>query len=271
MKKVLLIGALLASSVAQQALAEGAVAVVPPPPGCPKPFQGFWFGGNVGYGIGHARHHFSESQTDAEPNGDTDVFTLSGKNNLGYRGFDGGLMVGYDYRFNCSNWVVGLGFNANWTSAKAKSEFDFTEVETTTVPGDGEPVVHVNTGEAKGHVQVRLKNSFQLYGKLGYVIREIAMPYVAFGWDNSKYKVSATGSTTFTETVGGGDPVTTTEPFDLSGGHKRVNGFMYKTGIDLLATRHFIVGLSYTGVSSQKHHGVKPQYNKFALEARIIY
>ena len=91
MKKVSLLGLFLLASTTQFAaadvvVAEGPVAAAPvvgggpvPAPGCPKEFQGFYLGGNVGYGVGWAKFKNSNAANDER------ISHLRG-----IRGFDGG-------------------------------------------------------------------------------------------------------------------------------------------------------------------------------------
>jgi opacity protein-like surface antigen len=224
MKKVYLLGFIMAATAAHMipasANVEGAVAVAPAAPGCPKAFQGFHLGGNIGYGIGWVKHRFNE--------------TSGFRNDLAARGVDGGVGVGYTHRV--CNWALRLAFDANWANAKGRLHRD----------------------EFADSFKVRLRNSLQLYGALGYVLREIAMPYIALGWDNSQWKATLADSSK----------------------SKRLNGFLWKLGVDFLATKHVVVGFEYTGVTSNKikrsdefnnRVHAKPQYNKFALTAKIVY
>lgn len=251
MKKVYLLGFILAATVAHisSASAEsGAVAVTPAPAGCPKAFQGFHLGGNIGYGVGWAKTSFSN-----------DANNTSWSHTRGLRGVDGGIGVGYTQRL--CNWALGIVFDANWTGVKGKHSFTETD-------GNGNTLISAN------HT-ARLKNSLQLYARLGYVMREIAMPFVALGWDNSQWKQSAS----FTDN----NPPASTESASRS---KRINSLLWKVGVDFLATRHVVVGFDYTGTYGGKlsaggdkddegnrnlHASFKPQYNKFALTAKIVY
>lgn len=243
MKKVSLLGLFLLASTTQFASAEVAVvegpvgaapAGVVPAPGCPKAFQGFHLGGNIGYGvgIGRHRHHLDDN---------ADSFRFK----HGVNGVDGGVGVGYTHRVGC-NWALGIAFDANWTNVKGSHTF----------PGENIAL------------KTRLRNTLQLYGRLGYVLRDIAMPFIGLGWDNSQWRTSA-------REIDSG----------LNIGHKskRVNSFMWKLGVDFLATKHVVVGFEYTGNSGGKvsHHGrdsfdearnrLRVQYNKFALTAKIVY
>ena len=238
MKKISLVALLLAT-------AGGVASAETLVPGCPKAFQGFHLGGNIGYGVGVG------SQKLAVDDGtDTDGF----KNKLGIRGVDGGIGVGYTHRFG--NWALGLAFDANWASSKGK-------INTFLNADDGSH----NEGIS---VQARLKNSLQLYARGGYVIGGQVMPFIGLGWDNSNWHQNFVRSET------GAD--------DISGRKsKRFNAFLWKAGVDFLATKHVVLGIEYTGTiaGSKKFQGTgdaagnfasfKPQYNKFALTAKIVY
>lgn len=261
MKKVSLLGFILAATAGQLALAdagvEGTAGVAAP--GCPKAFQGFHLGGNIGYGIGFAKQKFARAADDG-----TGVFTTSRSftNDLGVNGVDGGIGVGYTYRV--CNWALGIAFDANWAGTSGKFSETFATVDTLTVKG-------------------RLRNSLQLYGRLGYVIREVAMPFIGLGWDNSQWKREASLKVA-DSTPGAGDGFTAT-----SNKSKRFNAFLWKVGVDFLATRHVVVGFEYTGTTAGRKSvsknftnpqtggterltaSLKPQYNKFALTAKIVY
>jgi opacity protein-like surface antigen len=274
MKKVFLIGLLLAATTAQIASAEvmvteGAVAavpaaVVPPAPGCPKAFQGFHLGGNIGYGIGKGKQKFSR----LFPNGAGGFTTVrSFSNNVNVSGVDGGIGVGYTHRL--CNWALGIAFDANWAGTSGK----FSESIPGTSPTDSLSL------------KARLRNSLQLYARLGYVMREIAMPFIGLGCDNSQWKHN------FKENVGA-DPFAAVNPAaytTTASKSKRFNAFLWKAGVDFLATKHIIIGFEYTGTIAGRKSltkdytnpqnnsperitaSFKPQYNKFALTAKIIY
>jgi opacity protein-like surface antigen len=234
MKKVYLLGIILAASSAHfapaSANADGAVGIAAPTPGCPKAFQGFGLKGNVGYGVGWGKSKFTNNLTG-----------FSHTTRKGVRGFDGG--IGVDYTHRICNWALGIEFDANWASTEGKHSFrSATDV---------------------GSSKVRLKNSLQLLGNIGYVMREIAMPFVGLGWDNSKWKTSGSDN-------------------GFSGSkHKRLNSFLWRFGVNFLATRHVVLGAEYTGTIGNKvkfssrnsviSGSFKPQYNKFALTAKIVY
>lgn len=242
MKKVYLLGFIMAATAAHISSASAAetVAVAPAPAGCPKAFQGFHLGGNIGYGVGWAKTTFSE----------TLGLDSSYSHTRGVRGVDGGIGVGYTQRL--CNWALGIVFDANWAGTKGKHTFN---------TADG-TISHTS--------KTRLRNSLQLYARLGYVMREIAMPFVGLGWENAQWKHSVT--------------LTDNGTTDSASKSKRLNAFMWKLGVDFLATRHVVVGFDYTGSyggklkrSATDANGdtisatMKPQYNKFALTAKIVY
>ncbi len=240
MKKVSLLAILATAASIPAAMAQAPVASAA---NCPKAFQGFHLGGNIGYGIGKGKTTLT--RTDAADN-----VIDSHKFDLGFNGVDGGVGVGYTHRF--CNWALGIAFDANWASTSGK----FT------------------SEEANGHhlsTKGTLRNSLQLYGRAGYVLANMVMPFVGLGWDNSQWKQTAR----FDE---GGDNV-------FSGSKsKRFNAFLWKAGVDFLATKHVVVGLEYTGTAAGKKSfsatgdddtvrsgSFKPQYNKFALTAKLVY
>lgn len=255
MKNIKLLGCALAATTvlattdaviaAEEVVVAGPAVVVPAPvAGCPKAFQGFHFGANIGYGIGKGKRKFEDTITEAALD-----------NNKSFSGVDGGIGIGYTHRL--CNWAVGLAFDANWTGVKGHDKAAF--------------------GNNNVTIKARLRNSLQLYGRLGYVIREVAMPFVALGWDNSQWKQSTDVN------VAAGQNIISSSVKKS----KRINSLLWKVGADFLATRHFIVGFEYTGTAGgkvrlHKDHAigpnegtysssVKPQYNKFALTAKIVY
>ncbi|MBA3813796.1 MAG: porin family protein [Alphaproteobacteria bacterium] len=237
MKKVYLLGFILAATVAQGALADTAgvpVGVPAPQAGCPKAFQGFHLGGNIGYDIGFAKYRFNDN-FDAK------------RDDRAFKGIDGGVGVGYTHRIGC-NWALGIAFDANWANTKGRS---------TSLDG------RVN-GNVRTANKIRLENSLDLYGRLGYVMREIAMPFIGLGWENARWKSAFTS-----------------DESNDSRKKKRLNSFLWKVGVDFLATKHVVVGFEYTGIYGgglnhrnsefQTRHKVRPQNNKFALTAKIVY
>jgi opacity protein-like surface antigen len=264
MKKVSLLGFILAATAAPHfaaadAVVDGGAAVSQP--GCPKAFQGFHLGGNIGYGVGLAKEKFARA---ADNGTGTFVVERAFSNNLGVDGVDGGIGVGYTHRM--CNWALGIAFDANWTGTSGS----FKEAR---VGGSADSVA----------LKARLRNSLQLYGRLGYVIREVAMPFVGLGWDNSQWK-QETRLTVAETAAGAGDSFAQT-----ANKSKRFNSFMWKVGVDFLATRHVVVGFEYTGNAAGRKKvsrnfvnpqtggaeritaSLKPQYNKFALTAKIVY
>ncbi len=132
----------------------------------------------------------------------------------GLRGIEGGIGTGYT--FACGNWRYGLAFDAIWASTK----------------GNG----------------FRLKNSLELYGKLGYVICDKVMPFLGLGWANAKWSGNAGGES----------------------GSSRVNSLLWKAGVDFLMTKHVVMGMEYVGAYGKKHD-VKFQPNRFAATVRFVY
>lgn len=241
MKKFSLLGFILVAIAAQSTTAK-----VQTGGSCPQAFQGIHLGGNIGYGIGWSRQKFNWVDAD-----------FNASSTLATRGADGGIGVGYTFRV-CT-WAFGLAFDANWAGTKGRSRVAFPQFF-------GQPT--------QANAVIRLKNSLQLYAKVGYVIREIALPFIALGWDNSLWRETAT--------INIGSLISETARKS-----KRVNGFLWKAGVDLLATRYLIFGFEYTGtiakaqkfsfsrlINNQPNQfsvSFKPQYNKFALTARVLF
>jgi opacity protein-like surface antigen len=250
MKKFSVLGVFILATTSQMAFAdvggEGKGSASQVQAECPKAFEGFYIGGNIGYGTASIKHQFRS------PAG-----TFRAHSNLSAKGVDGGLGVGYMHRI-CA-WAFGLAFDANWAGTKGNSKVDFPPIL-------GQP--------SYAHSSVRLKNSLQLYGKLGYVLRDMALPFIALGWDNSQWKESASIRL---------GPLFTNH----ASKSKRLNGLLWKVGMDFLATRSIIFGFEYTGTIAQRQKvtisrtilgqnatftgSFKPQYNKFALTAKVVY
>ena len=239
MKKVSLLAILATVASVPAAMAQAQVAS----PACPKAFQGFGIKGNIGYGVGKGNQKVTSDQQ---------FETL--RNSLGVNGVDGGIGVDYTHRF--CNWALGIAFDANWANTSGRLKVDNDEF----------------TAKAS------LRNSLQLYGRAGYVLANMVMPFVGLGWDNSQWSQRATvDDTAVAGNRGRGRSHS-----------KRVNGLLWKAGVDFLATRHVVVGLEYTGVSSGKikshfngrdrsgdalrtASSFKPQNNSFALTAKLVY
>lgn len=226
---------------------------------CPKAFEGFYLGANVGYGVGGVTTNVKRNAATAiGPTAVTQTARASSRDNI--RGVDGGLSVGYLHRF--CNLAAGLDFTANWVgssvSGRARS--------TTAAAG---PVANGSV-TANASYKTRLENSLQLAAKLGWVIGN-ALPFIKLGWDNSQWDVK--GTARFIPNSG--------QTFAARGSKdKRLNGFLWGAGVDFLAVRNFALGLEYTGTAAGSKKmiqkggnsiSIKPQYNKFALTAKYIF
>ncbi|MBY0271894.1 MAG: outer membrane beta-barrel protein [Alphaproteobacteria bacterium] len=254
MKKVSLLAILATAASIPAAMAQTPVASSA---NCPKAFQGFHLGGNIGYGVGYGKQKTFLRHTTAAG---TFVDSNASKNNLGFNGVDGGIGLGYTHRF--CNWALGIAFDANWASTSGKRTNRFVEAN---IP----PVANTTLLSTD---KAQLRNSLQLYGRAGYVLANMVMPFVGLGWDNSSWKQSVT-----------------VDGFRNSHS-KRYNALLWKLGVDFLATKHVVVGFEYTGTSAGKKDlhrktraatttrnalttggSFKPQYNKFALTAKLVY
>lgn len=222
---------------------------------CPKSFEGFNLGANIGYGTGGVR---TTAKRDVGITvGDTtfsQVAQASSRDNI--RGVDGGLSVGYLHRFG--SFAAGPDFTANWVGSSVSGN------ATSTISAQGpNGLVAAN---ANASFKVRLENSLQLAAKMGWVINQ-ALPFIKLGWDNSQWKVRGTANF--------GQNVTA-----LGSKSKRLNAFLWGAGVDFLVVRHFTLGLEYVGTAAGNRKmiqqggnsiSIKPQYNKFALTAKYIF
>ena len=226
---------------------------------CPKAFEGFYLGANIGYGVGGVT-------TTAKRNVATAVGavaahqTARASNRDNIRGVDGGLSVGYLHRF--CNLAAGLDFTANWVGSSVSGR------ATSTTSAVGPNINGFVTADAS--YKARLENSLQLAAKLGWVIGN-ALPFIKLGWDNSQWDVK--GTARFIPSVG--------QTFVARGSKdKRFNALLWGVGVDFLAVRNFAVGFEYTGTAAGSKNmiqnngntiSIKPQYNKFALTAKYIF
>lgn len=259
MKKVSLLALALSTTMATTVSAEVIAPVMPAaapcaaaPCPCPKAFQGFAFGGNIGYGIGASNLR----STIATP---TDAVTSSSTTpNTAYQGVDGGVLVGYTHRFN--NFALGLDFYANWTNASGSASSGSTTGGVTT------------TDTSK----VSLQNTLDLRATFGYVINNLVMPKIMLGWENAQYKIATT-------------PASSMPTLGSQSASKRLNGFLWGAGVDFLVAKNVVMGLEYTGVALSKqtatYTGVSASgipatlttkiqpaaYNKFAATIKFVY
>ncbi len=249
------------------------------PAGCPKAFQGFHLGGNVGIGLGTASQEVSAFWI--QNNGTRLVNDLY-KNRLGLKGFDGGLNTGYTYR--TGNLGLGLEFVANWANSKG----NFTDY----VPNNAFPNnpfnVNAPVNAARFSNTLALNNSLQLRANFSYVIANLVAPKLIMGWDASKFKTSFVDNNQVLNAAG--------QPTAFAGSQsKYLNGFLIGLGVDFLATKHFILGMDATVSIFNKHNfrrtyttpanivalggdrsythvaRVKPTYGKISLVAKFIY
>jgi len=239
MKKVSLFALALSTTVATWASAQAPVAVAAPgavpvanPCPCPKAFQGFHLGGNVGYGIGFAKTSLAIA-------GDEPV---NFQNRLGVDGFDGGLNVGYTHRFG--NFGLGLEGVFNWTSTKGRYRDVANAFQDT----------------------LRLQNSIQARANLSYVICNLVAPKIILGWDNSQWTRSLQ---TYPGNVRIDQQKKRFNSFLWGAGvdfllAKHVIAGLEYTGT-VTSSQKFAdaaTGVSWT---------TKPQYNKVALTIKFIY
>jgi|GEM_PF-2714918 len=208
-------------------------AITPPGQSCSNAFEGLYISGNVGYGEGGSLTKFINAMNN----------TLDHLNDLGFNGIEGGVGTGYIYRLG--PWAVGASFDANW--AKVSGEHK-----------------HINEQELMG---ASLRNSLQLYARVGYVFSERIMPFLGLGWDNSLWQLNS--SHTNAANITNRDRT----------GHRQ-NSLLWKAGIDFLIESYIAMGFEYTGtVSERKNYfypiqgfvdSWKPQYNKYALTLKVI-
>lgn len=253
MKKVSLLAFLLATVGVTAASADPVV------PGCPKPFQGFGLLGKIGYDVGFGNEKARLLETRAVGGVNSRLFSRR-KSDLGFKGVDGG--IGVDYTHRLCNWALGIEFDATWANTNGKRR---DRLVVTPVAGGARSTYFSN-------VKVRLRNSLQLFGKLGYVIGGQVMPYVGLGWDNSAWKLTAVNK----------DPGITVP--ERGRKRRRINALLWTAGVDFLTTKHTVLGFRYTGTSGgslrahssfpngdRARYHFKPQNNQVALTFKVIY
>lgn len=291
MKKVSLLALATALTAAQGASADLGATLTGT---CPKAFQGFFVGGNIGYGVGTGtlKHNTKRTFPTRFVEGLYTVNTEGAghRTRLGVHGVDGGVNTGYTHRFG--NWGLGLEFVANWANTSGKHRADSFDNSSTYLISNPSQLVFRDNTVSQVHHRVKLRNSLQLRGNFSYVVCNLWAPKVILGWDNSKWSRSYSETSTNTETLLGVGTTSTSNFLPYSRSHsKRYNAFLWGFGVDFLATKHVIVGFEYTGTTSgrkstrytavENNRGVistvtrsaswKPQYNKFALTAKVIY
>ena len=225
--------------------------------GCPKAFQGLHLGGNLGVAVGSGQNKWQRRQDNVTRPDIEDTARL------GPRGVDGGVNVGYTYRFtNCSlnNFIVGLEFVANWSNAQAEHR----------------AIDNTNVNAVQIRQRVSLRNSLQLRGNFGYVINNLVAPKFIVGWDSSRWAQRAVFN----------DELIPIETLNKTKYHE---GVLLGLGVDVLATRHFIVGFETTATFAGRkttnkrlnqafspgefhRNAWKPEvYLKGAIVAKFIY
>ncbi len=249
MKKVSLFALALTATASTWASAQAPVAVAAPgavpvanPCPCPKAFQGFHLGGNVGYGVGYVK----TTQSDGVPAG-TNYF----RNNLGVNGFDGGLNVGYTHRFG--NFGLGLEGVFNWASSKGQTSNNVLGFVLTD--------------------KLQKRNSIQVRANLSYVICNLVAPKIILGWDNSEWQRTSTATTT-SETVKVGSQKKRLNSFLFGAGVDFLLAKHVIAGIEWTGTAGATMktGLINNNVAPANFAlTAKPQYNKFALVVKFIY
>jgi len=247
MKKVSLFALALTATASTWAAAQAPVAVAAPgavpvanPCPCPKAFQGFHLGGNVGYGVGYVKTTHSYGV----PAGSTYI-----KNNLGVNGFDGGLNVGYTHRFG--NFGLGIEGVFNWASTKGQVTQNLTF----------NPAVYD---------KLQMRNSIQLRANFSYVICNLVAPKIILGWDNSEWRRTI-GQVGVNPAVGNHKKRLNSFLFgagvDFLLAKHVIAGFEYTgtAGATMKATNPNVAALPNFAFTA------KPQYNKFALTIKFIY
>jgi len=245
MKKISLLALALSTTFGTAVVSQAPAAPCP----CPKAFQGFSFGGTIGYGVGRAttstttdsRYTYTSLAAGAVPVTNRDK--VSSDSNPGIAGADGGLLVGYLQRFG--NFGLGVDFLANWASSSGSENRDSSNNGTFGLADTSK------TSESSS-ISVKLKNSLQVRGVFSYVISNLVMPKIMLGWDNSQYQFNMNGLKTessVTAILPNPETIATKLVPSLTA-KKRLNGFLWGAGIDFLVAKNVVCGLEYTGVAT---------------------
>ena len=245
-KKIILFALAISAASVMKTSAQSVSSSAPCPCPCPQAFQGFYIGGNIGYGFGGAK------VTEEARFPGINSPTASTSNNIRVKGADGGLNSGYNHRF--CNFGLGLEGVFNWTGSKGHNTVR---------------QVFPNGTRNVATARIKLENSIQLRANFSYIFDLIA-PKIIIGWDNSKWTRSF-----FAQNVLN-DSFKATQK-------NRYNGLLSGAGVDFLLTKYLIAGVEYTCIVTKKKsfnasfvgiqekHTFRPQYNKFALVLKFIY
>jgi outer membrane immunogenic protein len=188
-----------------------------PPPECDFTWTGFYFGGNAGYGWGHA-------DTDFEPLPDAATFVSLKPRELSPDpgGFIGGGQVGYNYQVN--KWFV-LG---------AEADFQGTDIE-----GDDStsPIVQFsglpNAPDSFLFAHERMQWLGTVRGRIGFapICRLLIYGTGGFAYGNVDYSANTN--------FGAGNP---TYPVDFS---ETKTGWTAGGGVEYALTNHWTVRAEY--------------------------
>lgn len=251
MKKISLLALALSTTFGTAVVSQSPAAPCP----CPKAFQGFSFGGTIGYGVGRATTSTTTtSSMDVTVGQGQDAVRINPSSNSlnaikpGIAGADGGLLVGYLQRFG--NFGLGVDFLANWASSSGSETRSGSARDAS---NNGSP----NSSDISS-VSVKLQNSLQVRGVFSYVISNLVMPKIMLGWDNSQYRFdlqeSSKGVRNYTYLDANDEEhdvaLTTKVPTSLMAKKKRLNGFLWGAGVDFLVAKNVVCGLEYTGVAT---------------------
>ena len=193
-----------------------------------KPFQGVFFGFNVGNGVGvHKKTHSSG--------------IISQKLSFGTKGIDGGINIGYNYKFG----NIGIGI---------EGVFNLTNVS-------GYKSSNINN-VAYLVEKAKLNSNAQVRGNIFYVLNDFIAPKLILGWETSIWKrtFSHAGIQTHKK--------------------HRHNSLLVGIGVDFKVCKHVIAGIEYTAsfyrtnklsIDGSDFTTFKPHYRKVALTFKFIY
>ncbi len=135
-------------------------------PSSPAPsWEGFYVGGDVGYGFGVNSFNFNAYEF-------TGTATPFNTNFLGSQGFIGGFLAGYNHVLT-PRWLIGIEGDASWSA-----------INHTDTANDGYGDVLT--------VQIGQRQAYSVRGRVGYLVTPETLLYGTGGWAWSQFVYSLT-------------------------------------------------------------------------------
>lgn len=128
-------------------------------------WEGFYFGGDIGYGIGITK-------IDVPQDFQSDFF--------GSHGFTGGLLAGYNHML-APRWVLGIEGDASW------SDIDHADV--------------FSSGFDIANMKLAEKQAYSVRARFGYLLAPNTLLYATGGWSWAEFVYSLTSNVGLAETA----------------------------------------------------------------------